>query len=243
MLILTVILSVVCLLAWVAHFASYQWIKRRALAERRWDYNICCGTTDGGGINADIVRHGDLPNFELITDVTRLPHRDGEFDYILCSHTIEHVDDPRAMFQELRRIGRHVTILIPPLWDFTAALNPFEHQVVFLTLKSRHENHLPRYVRFAFARWLQGKIGQRCEADARSAYGGSAWRSAADYSAPLFFVASAAAGLTGSLLLALAFVAAGLSAIAISKMRTPVKQATGKPVVTEKQPANNSLPA
>jgi SAM-dependent methyltransferase len=185
MLILAAIASITALLAWVAHFASYQWIKRRTLAERRWDYNICCGTTDGGGINADIIRHGDVPNFELITDVAHLPHPSAAFGHILCSHTIEHVDDPKAMFQELRRIGRSVTVLVPPLWDFTAALNPFEHQVVFLTLKSRHDNHLPPFARFAFARWLQARIGQRCEADARSAHGGSAWRSSADYSAPL----------------------------------------------------------
>jgi SAM-dependent methyltransferase len=145
---------------WSANFLSYRYLKERTLRERRWDYNICCGETDGGGVNADIVRHGEVPRFELVTDVTRLPHRDGAFAHVLCSHTLEHVDDPRAMFAELRRVGRSVTILVPPLWDLAAALNPFEHRVIFLTFATRHDDRLPRYIEFTPARWLQSVRGQ-----------------------------------------------------------------------------------
>jgi SAM-dependent methyltransferase len=182
--------SALVILAWLAHFASYRWIKERALAERRWDYNICCGTTDGGGINADIVQHATLPRFELISDVTRLPHPDGAFEHVLCSHTIEHVPDPKAMYQELRRIGKHVTILVPPLWDFTAALNPFEHQVIFLSLASRHENELPPFFRFAPARWLQARFGQRINADHLSAGSRSSISVAAHFATPVLFLAA-----------------------------------------------------
>ncbi|MBM3885120.1 MAG: methyltransferase domain-containing protein [Gemmatimonadetes bacterium] len=144
---------------------SYRVLKRRVMDERRWDYNICCGTTDGGGINADIVRHADVPRFELVTDVTRLPHPSGAFDTVLCSHTLEHVDDPAAMFAELQRVGRRVTVLVPPLWDLGAALNLFEHRVVFLTWRTRHDDVLPPYIRFRPARWLHDRIGQRIRAD------------------------------------------------------------------------------
>ena len=144
---------------------SYRILKRRVLAERRWDYNICCGTTDGGGINADIVRHADVPSFELVTDICRLPHSTGAFEQVLCSHTLEHVDDPAAMFTELRRIGRRVTVLVPPLWDVGAALNLFEHRVIFLTWRTRHDDVLPPFVRFRPARWVQGWFGQRIRAD------------------------------------------------------------------------------
>jgi ubiquinone/menaquinone biosynthesis C-methylase UbiE len=86
---------------------------------------------------------------------------------VLCSHTLEHVDDPAAMFAELRRVGRRVTILVPPLWDLAAALNPFEHRVIFLTFATRHEDHvLPRYVRYGFGRWVQSLRGQRVIAHA-----------------------------------------------------------------------------
>lgn len=186
------VISIVIFLAWLAHFISYRWIKQRALVERRWDYNICCGTTDGGGINADIFRHSNVPNFELIQDVTRLPHPDKAFEHILCSHTIEHVPDPDAMFRELCRIGKNVTILVPPLWDFTAALNPFEHQVIFLSIRSRHENHLPRHIRFAPARWLQSIAGQKINADSLTGARLSALRKAFDYAVPTMFLLSAA---------------------------------------------------
>jgi SAM-dependent methyltransferase len=148
-------------LLWLGNFISYRVIKGRVLRERRWDYNICCGLTDGGGINADIAQFGPLPRFELVRDVTALPHPSDAFEHVLCSHTLEHVDDPRAMFAELQRVGRHVTILVPPLWDLAAALNPFEHRVIFLTFATRHEDRLPAYVRYVPARWLQARRGQR----------------------------------------------------------------------------------
>lgn len=148
-------------LLWLGNFLSYRVIKTRVLRERTWDYNICCGETDGGGINADIAQFGAIPQFELVMDVNALPHARGSFAHVLCSHTLEHVDDPRAMFAELQRVGRQVTILVPPLWDLAAALNPFEHRVIFLTWSTRHDNHLPRYIRYVPARWLQEWRGQR----------------------------------------------------------------------------------
>jgi len=191
------VISVFAVLAWGAHYASYQFIKRRTLRERKWDYNICCGTTDGGGINADIVRHCAVPRFELISDVTRLPHADGAFEHVLCSHTIEHVPDPEAMYRELRRIGKNVTILVPPLWDFTAALNPFEHRVVFLTMYSRHDNRLPRCVRFAPAYWIQAVFGQRINADVLAASDEMPVRKALDLAVPVLFLGAAAFGFCG----------------------------------------------
>lgn len=156
--------ALVVLLLWSANQISYRFIKNRVLRERRWDYNICCGVTDGGGINADIVQHAAVPNFERVSDVTRLRHADQAFDTVLCSHTLEHVDNPLAMFAELQRVGRRVTVLIPPLWDLAATLNPLEHRVIFLSFASRHENRLPRFVRFAPACWLQNLLGQRIDA-------------------------------------------------------------------------------
>jgi SAM-dependent methyltransferase len=155
------VLILVSALLWCANFLSYRVLKERVLRERPWDYNICCGATDGGGINADIVQHGAVPRFELVTDVTALPHANGTFGHVLCSHTLEHVDDPAAMYAELRRVGRSVTILVPPLWDLAAVLNPLEHRVIFLTFTTRHDDRLPAYVRFVPARWLQAIRGQR----------------------------------------------------------------------------------
>ena len=141
-----------------AHLASYRWLKGRILRSRTWDLNICCGRTDGGGVNADIRKHAEVPNFVEITDVTRLPFADRSFHQVLCSHTLEHVDDPRACYDELRRVGRHVTLVLPPLWDLFAACNVLEHQWLFLTFRKRHAT-LPPYVRLPFARWIRERWG------------------------------------------------------------------------------------
>ena len=100
--------------------------------------------TDAGGVNADTVRHADMP-WLVIVDVYPLPFRDGAFDSVLCSHTLEHVDDPDAFYRELGRVGRSVTVMVPPLWDVSAALNLLEHRWLFVTLRKEH-HALPRHV-------------------------------------------------------------------------------------------------
>jgi len=162
---MTVIWILVAVIAytWVANLLSYRWLKGRVLRSRHWDLNICCGRTDGGGVNADIQRHAELPNFVLIEDVARLPFRDRAFRQVLSSHTIEHVDAPDAFYRELCRVGDSVTLVVPPLWDISAALNLLEHRHIFLTLRKVHST-LPRYVRLPGAVWVQRILGQRIHA-------------------------------------------------------------------------------
>ncbi|MGD2087904.1 MAG: methyltransferase domain-containing protein [Candidatus Aminicenantes bacterium] len=148
---------VVCCM--LAHFISYRILKKRILKRQKWDLNICCGQTNGGGINADIVEQKGVPNFRLIKDVYKLPFQTGQFDTVLCSHTIEHVDSPELFLQELQRIGKKVTIVIPPLYDATAALNIFEHKHIFLSFKKEHQR-LPKYAKLPLASFIQKRIGQ-----------------------------------------------------------------------------------
>lgn len=145
------------------HWYSYRYLKSLIVGRRRWDLNICCGTTDGGGVNVDIVRHADVPNFFKVDDIYRLPFRDGEFETVLCSHTIEHVEYPGRFDRELRRVGNNVVYIIPPAWDLAAAFNIWEHRWIFLTVRKVHY-HLPRRVELPFARRLQARVGQRVTA-------------------------------------------------------------------------------
>jgi ubiquinone/menaquinone biosynthesis C-methylase UbiE len=131
------------------------------LHSRKWDLNICCGKTDGGGINADIVKHENVPNFILLKDIYNLPFDDKEFEHVLCSHTLEHVENPERFYKELQRIGKNVTIVVPPLWDISASLmNIFQHRWIFLTFGKTY-NYLPKYVPLPFAKKVQEKYGRK----------------------------------------------------------------------------------
>ena len=147
----------------LTNILSYRVIKRRILKRQRWGLNICCGFSDGGGVNADIVRHKDVPNFVLVDDICRLPFRDEEFETVLCSHTMEHVDEPDRFFAELRRVGRSVTIVVPPLWDLFAMVNLWEHKWIFLSFRKEHTDGLPRRVRLPLSRRVQRLFGQRID--------------------------------------------------------------------------------
>jgi len=144
------------------NWLSYRVLKHRIIRRRVWDLNVCCGRTDGGGVNADIVRHVSLPNFCCV-DVEHLPFRDRAFGHVLCSHTLEHVDDPQAFYDELARVGDNVTLILPPLWDWSAALNVLEHKWLFLSFRTEHDR-LPRYVRLPGADIVQRWRGQRIKA-------------------------------------------------------------------------------
>ncbi len=141
---------------------SYGVLKRRILRRQRWDLNVCCGKTDGGGINADILRRRDVPKLVLV-DVYHLPFRDGQFPAVLSSHTIEHVENPDGFYAELERVGQEVTLVIPPLWDLSAAFNLLEHRSIFLSLRKQHKR-LPAHVRLPLARSMQALFGQRIHA-------------------------------------------------------------------------------
>lgn len=145
------------------NYISYQLMKHRILKKRVWDLNICCGKTDGGGINADIMDHASVSNYCHLDDIYKLPFENQKFEHVLCSHTIEHVEDPEQFDRELRRVGKQVTYVLPPLWDLSAAFNIFEHRWLFLTFRKEHHT-LPRYIKLPFSHQLQSWIGQRIHA-------------------------------------------------------------------------------
>jgi SAM-dependent methyltransferase len=162
MVILYILLIILCYTL-LTRILSYYLLKNNIMNGVRWDLNICCGKVDGGGINADIYQHKDLPRFKLIDDIYRLPFGDKQFRRVLCSHTIEHVDDPEAFYRELCRVGEEVTIVIPPLYDIFAVLNILEHKWIFLSFRKKHHK-LPPFVPLPLSAPVQRKFGQRNKA-------------------------------------------------------------------------------
>ena len=159
--VIAVVLVVVVL--YITNLISYRYLKSRILNRQRWDLNICCGKTHGGGVNADVVSYGALDNFVLVDNIYHLPFTDKQFDTVLCSHTMEHVDNPDAFFAELQRVGQRVTIVLPPVWDLSAALNFLEHKWLFLTFRKEHA-FLPKHIPLPLSGTIQRLIGQRMHA-------------------------------------------------------------------------------
>lgn len=69
------------------------------------------GSEHGGQRSGRAAAVVDRPLFEA--DAAALPFRDQAFDYVICSHTLEHVDDPAAVIAELARVGRAGYIEVP----------------------------------------------------------------------------------------------------------------------------------
>jgi len=66
-------------------------------------------------IDDDSERGGTIVSDRPIVeaDAEALPFADQSFDYIICSHVLEHVEHPERMLQELMRVGRRGYIETP----------------------------------------------------------------------------------------------------------------------------------
>ena len=56
------------------------------------------------------------PDADHAADLTALPFRDGFFDFAICSHVLEHVEDDRAAMAELFRVlvpGGRAVVMVP----------------------------------------------------------------------------------------------------------------------------------
>ena len=49
----------------------------------------------------------------IVADIERLPFKDKEFDFVYCSHVLEHVHNPKQACQEIIRIGKRGYIETP----------------------------------------------------------------------------------------------------------------------------------
>ncbi|MBN1480138.1 methyltransferase domain-containing protein [candidate division KSB1 bacterium] len=149
-------------ISWILNYISYSYLKNKIIIRQKWDLNVCCGETDGGGINVDIVAHAKVPNM-VIADVYHLPFKAGVFKSVLSSHTAEHLEKPATFYRELKRVGQEVTILIPPLWDISAVVNLLEHRWIFLGFHTEYK-FLPKYIKLPFSASLHKLIGQKIAA-------------------------------------------------------------------------------
>jgi len=61
-------------------------------------------------------RHDALPRVDrplVVGDIARLPFRDNAFDFVVCTHVLEHVADPSGAIGELTRVARRGYVETP----------------------------------------------------------------------------------------------------------------------------------
>jgi ubiquinone/menaquinone biosynthesis C-methylase UbiE len=46
-------------------------------------------------------------------DGEQIPYADGQFDLVILSHVVEHVENPRKLLYEAKRVARHVFVEVP----------------------------------------------------------------------------------------------------------------------------------
>lgn len=97
----------------------------RMLSIRRRELVLDVGSGDGPFARANVLCDKYVSNTEnrigpiaidrpfVAGDVMALPFRDNAFDYVFCSHVLEHVEDPEKAIKELVRIGRKGFLEIP----------------------------------------------------------------------------------------------------------------------------------
>jgi SAM-dependent methyltransferase len=68
----------------------------------------------------------------VVADAERLPFRDGAFDFVVCSHLLEHVRRPRRLLSELERVSRRGYIETPSRVHEQLYGNPFHKWFVSL---------------------------------------------------------------------------------------------------------------
>ncbi|HEV2339409.1 MAG TPA: class I SAM-dependent methyltransferase [Patescibacteria group bacterium] len=78
----------------------------------------------------------------IVCDGYNLPFKDNTFNYVICSHVLEHLDNPDAFIKELMRVGKRGYIEVPSIlgerlfgWDFHLWYCEFKNNILVMTRK------------------------------------------------------------------------------------------------------------
>jgi ubiquinone/menaquinone biosynthesis C-methylase UbiE len=92
--------------------------------------DVGCGNEGRGDVNCDLFTAGNnkyrhiqdgtiiheprkIKNF-IVSDALKLPFADNSFETVICSHLIEHINKPFALFRECVRVSKNQVIISCP---------------------------------------------------------------------------------------------------------------------------------
>ena len=72
----------------------------------------------GAEISKSGIESLNKKNFKKLVEVAKfdgyaLPYKEKEFDMVYCSHVIEHVEYPRTLLREIKRVSKYLIIEVP----------------------------------------------------------------------------------------------------------------------------------
>lgn len=71
------------------------------------------------GLDLSIDQVGESKGIKLVQgEIEKLPFKDNEFDTVICTHTIEHIRDPKKALSELRRVCSKRLIIVVPMQKY-----------------------------------------------------------------------------------------------------------------------------
>lgn len=161
---------------WVADTVADLIRVQRRMGIRRGELVLDVGSGGGPNPRANVLcdkfvsdgveRHGnplvtDRPL--VVGDVEHLPFADKAFDFVICSHVLEHVRDPATAINELQRVARRGYIETPSAeWEKLAGF-PFHRWLVSrvdgrLVFQHKHAPIEDQALRDWFARF-QDRLG------------------------------------------------------------------------------------
>lgn len=77
-----------------------------------------------------------------VGDITNLPYEKDQFDVVVCSEVLEHIENPKVAVQELLRVARKAVIITVPN-DDDAVINPLSSHINNFNEYSFRESGLP----------------------------------------------------------------------------------------------------
>jgi SAM-dependent methyltransferase len=89
-----------------------------------YDYAEIAGRVAGADTDPAVMENTNLTD-AAVAELAHLPYDDGTFDLVFSKYVFEHLDSPRDVMRELRRVikvGGHLLVHTPNRWHYVAML-------------------------------------------------------------------------------------------------------------------------